>query len=102
MPKPGPWLVYAQHECLYITGPCHSGDHIVAAMNLETCPKCHQPCDLLHRDTWAKVIVRKVSDRVWYRPSTWNAHHLEYKSKGHQESAGYNYRKHMLNAKKTP
>jgi hypothetical protein len=101
MPKPGKWLIYAQHECLYLTGPCYGGDHIVAAMNLSTCPKCNQPCDLFHRDTWARVIRRKMSDRVWYKPSTWGKYHWEYRSYGHLEAGGYNYRKYMLNAKQT-
>jgi len=99
MSKVGKWLIYAQHECLYLTGPCYAGDHIVAAMNLSTCPKCGKPCDLFHRDTWARVIRRKVSDRVWYNPSTWGKYHWEYRSKGFLEDGGYNYRKFMLNAK---
>ncbi len=99
MPKVGKWYVYAQHECLYLTGPCYGGDHIVAAMNLSVCPRCGQPCDLFHRDTWARVIRRKVSDRVWYKPGTWGKYHWEYRSKGFLEDGGYNYRKFMFNAK---
>lgn len=98
MPKPGKWLVYAQHDCLYLAGPCYGGDHIVAAMNMSTCPKCGEPCDLFNRDTWARVIRRKISDRLWYKPSTWGRFHWEYRSRGHLEAGGYNYRKFMTNA----
>jgi len=99
MSKPGKWRIYAQHECLYITGPCYGGDHIVAAMNLKTCPKCGEPCDLFYRDTWARVICRRISDRIWWNPRTWGAYHIEYRSRGFLETSGYNYRKFMRNAK---
>jgi hypothetical protein len=100
MSNPSKWLIYAQHECLYLAGPCYGGDHIVAAMNLSICPRCGEPCDLFNRDTWARVIRRKVSDSVWWRPSTWGRFHWEYRSRGHLEAGGYNYRKFMINAKK--
>ncbi len=97
----GKWRVYAQHECLQLIGPCYGRDHIVAAMNLKRCPKCGQPCDLNYRDTWARVIRRRASDAVWYKPWTWLSWHWEYRLRGHQEEGGYDYRKFMRNARST-
>ena len=96
------WLVFAQHECLYLCGPCHGGDYIVPAMNLRNCPKCGKPCGLLFRDTWAKVVRRKVSDSVWRRPWTWTAWHWEYRQLGHLEAEGFDYRAAMRNARAEP
>ena len=101
MPKYGQWRVYAQHECLYLTGPCYGGDHIVAAMNLSICPRCGEPCDLFNRDTWARVIRRRVSDWIWWKPWTWGEYHWEYRSWGHLEGGGYDFRKHAINTKKS-
>jgi hypothetical protein len=92
MGRKGKWLVYAQHECLLLVGPCYSGDYIIPAMNMKVCPKCGQPCDLNYRDTWARVVRRKVSDATWYKPWTWGRWHWEYKQLGHLEEGGYNYR----------
>jgi hypothetical protein len=97
MARHGKWLVYAQHECLQLVGPCHAGDHIVAAMNLSVCPRCGRPCTLSERDTWARVVRRRVSDAVWYRPATWGRWHWEYRLRGHLEEDGYDYRKHRRN-----
>jgi hypothetical protein len=95
----GPWRVYAQHECLLLVGPCYSGDYIIPAMVLTTCPRCGEPCDLNHRDTWARVVRRRVSDAVWYRPRTWGRHHFEYRQLGHLAAGGFNYRTAMRNAR---
>ena len=62
MARHGKWRVFAQHECLHLVGPCYAGDHIVAAMNMDVCPKCGEPCSLNYRDTWARVVRRRVSD----------------------------------------
>ena len=97
--KYGRWLVYAQHECLLLVGPCWSGDYIIPALQMRTCPRCGEPCDLNHRDTWARVVRRRVSDAVWYRPSTWGWHHWEYRQIGHLEESGFDYRKTMRNAR---
>ncbi|MHC4903237.1 MAG: hypothetical protein ACYTGD_16425 [Planctomycetota bacterium] len=98
MARYGKWRVFAQHECLYLVGPCYAGDHIVAAMNMDVCPRCGEPCSLNYRDTWARVVRRRVSDAVWYRPLTWGRWHWEYKHRGFLEDAGYDYRKFMRNA----
>ena len=99
MPRPGKWLVYAQHECLQLVGPIHGRDHIVAAMNTPVCPRCGNPCGLNYRDTWARVVRRRVSEAVWYRPRTWWHWHWEYKLRGHLEVGGYDYRRHLRNAR---
>ena len=98
MARNGKWLVYAQHECLQLFGPCYSGDYIIPAMNMKLCPNCGQPCDLNYRDTWARVVRRKVKDSYWYRPWTWGRWHWEYRELGHLEDGVYNYRKTMRNA----
>ena len=98
MARNGKWLVYAQHECLFLCGPCYSGDYILPAMTLRVCPKCAQPCDLNHRDAWARVVRRRVSDSVWYKPWTWGRHVWEYRELGHLEEGGFQYRKAMRNA----
>jgi transposase len=98
MARVGKWEVYAQHECLLLIGPIHSRDYVLPAMQFKTCPRCGQPCDLLHRDTWAKVVRRRISDGVWYRPSTWGDHHWEYKLTGHLDARD-TYRMSMWNAK---
>jgi hypothetical protein len=92
MGRNGKWQVYAQHECLYLVGPIHSGDYIIPAMNMTHCPKCGERCDLNARDTWARVVRRRVSDAVWYKPWTWGESHWEYKQRGHLEEGGYDYR----------
>jgi hypothetical protein len=99
MSRNGGWRVYAQHECLYLVGPCHSGDYIIPAMTMKSCPRCGEPCDLNHRDTWAKVVRRRVREGVWYRPSTWGRGHWEYRQLGHLEEGGFNYRRCMRNAR---
>lgn len=101
MSRCGKWQVYAQHECLQLIGPCYSGDHIVAAMNTPVCPRCGKACDLNYRDTWARVIRRRVSDARWYRPDTWGRWHWEYRLRGHLEEGGYDYRKHLRNARRS-
>jgi hypothetical protein len=90
--RDGKWEVYAQHECLLLIGPIHSGDYIIPAMEMDTCPRCGKPCDLWNRDTWARVVRRRVSDAIWYKPWTWRASHWEYKSRGFLEEDGFNYR----------
>ena len=92
MGRNGKWMVYAQHECLHLVGPVLTRDYIIPAMNEPVCPKCGQPCDLNYRDTWARVVRRKVSDAVWFMPWTWRSFHWEYKEMGHLEEDGYNYR----------
>ncbi len=98
MARNGKWRVFAQHECLYLMGPCYAGDYIVAAMNMDVCPKCGEPCSLSFRDTWARVVRRRVSDALWYRPSSWGKWHWEYKHRGFLEDGGYDYRRFMRNA----
>jgi hypothetical protein len=100
MPRNGKWLVYAQHECLLLVGPCYSGDYIIPAMNMKACPRCGEPCGLNHRDTWARVVRRRVRDRVWYLPWTWGRWHWEYRQRGHLEEGGFNYRAAMRNARR--
>ena len=95
----GRWRVYAQHECLLLVGPCYAGDYIIPAMCMKTCPRCGEPCDLSHRDTWARVVRRRVSDGVWYRPASWARYHWEYRQLGHLEEGGFNYRATMRNAR---
>ncbi len=97
--KPGKWLVFAQHECLYLCGPCHSGDYIIPAMNMDTCPRCGDPCDLNARDSWAKVVRRRVFEGSWLMPWTWGRWSWEYRQLGHLEQGGFNYRAAMRNAK---
>ena len=99
MAREGKWQTFAQHECLYLVGPIYGRDYIVPAMGLKTCPRCGQPCDLNNRDTWAKVVRRKISEAVWYRPATWGKFHWEYKMKGHLEDGWANYRMSMRNAR---
>ena len=99
MGRAGPWLVYAQHECLHLVGPCYSGDYIIPAMEMKTCPKCGGECDLFARDTWAKVVRRKVTDGVWLKPWTWGRWHWEYKLRGHLEEGGFDFRQVMRNAR---
>jgi len=98
MRQVGKWRTYAQHECLYLVGPCYAGDYIVPAMNLKRCPGCGEPCDLNARDTWAKVVRRRVPDAVWFMPWTWRRWHWEYKLRGHLESGGFDYRRSMRHA----
>lgn len=96
---PRRWRTYAQHECLFLIGPQYSGDYIVAAMNLRTCPKCGAPCDLNHRDEWARVVRRWASDATWFKPWTWRRGHWEYRERGHLDEGGFDYRKTMRNAR---
>ena len=98
MARTGKWLVYAQHECLLTIGPCYSGDYVLPAMQYKTCPQCGKPCDLLNRDTWAKVVRRKVYNSVWYKPWTWGDFEWEYKMRGHLETKD-TYRASMRNAR---
>ena len=98
MSRRGKWITYAQHECLFLCGPCYSGDYIIPAMNYRVCPKCGEPCGLLYRDTWARVIRRKISEAVWHRPGTWGRWHWEYRQFGHLEEGGFNHRTAMRNA----
>lgn len=95
------WRVYAQHECLYLCGPVYSGDYIIAAMNLGRCPKCGDSCGLHARDTWARVVRRRVSDARILHPSTWGRWHWEYRHRGHLETGGFDYRGAMRNAQST-
>ncbi len=99
MARHGKWLVYAQHDCLFLCGPCHARDYIVPAMNYRICPKCKQPCGLLYRDTWARVERRRASDAIWYLPWTWGRGHWEYRQWGHLEEGGFDYRRSMRNAR---
>lgn len=99
MTRPGRWRIYAQHECLALFGPMHGGDHIVAAMNMETCPRCGEPCGLTARDTWARVVRRRVSDARWWNPLTWGRGHWEYRSRGFLEEGGYDWRASIRNAR---
>lgn len=99
MSRNGKWIVYAQHECLFLCGPCYSGDYIIPAMNHSTCPKCGKPCGLLYRDTWARVVRRKAFDGTWAKPWTWLKWHWEYKQLGHLEAGGFDYRASMRNAR---
>ena len=99
MPRTGPWLTYGQHECLLLVGPCHSRDYVLPAMTYDVCPRCGQPCDLNYRDTWARVVRRKVHDSAWYLPWTWGRFHWEYKELGHLADGVYDYRTAMRNAR---
>ena len=101
MARVGKWLTYAQHECLYLVGPCYGGDHVVPAMQMKSCPKCGRPCGLWDRDTWAKVVRRKVYDSAWYMPWTWGRYHWEYKLRGHLDDRNV-YRASMRNARIAP
>ncbi len=93
------WKTYAQHECLFLCGPLHAGDYIVAAMNLSHCPKCGEPCGLNQRDAWARVVRRWVPERNWILPWTWRRGHWEYRELGHLDDRGSNYRRSMRNAR---
>ncbi|MHC4910051.1 MAG: hypothetical protein ACYTF9_10055, partial [Planctomycetota bacterium] len=95
----GPWRTYAQHECLLLVGPCYSGDYSLPAMVMDVCPRCGEPCDLLHRDTWARVVRRRISDAVWYRPTSWRDFHWEYRELGHLADGGFDSRRAMRNAR---
>ena len=99
MPRPGPWQVYGQHECLLLVGPCYSGDYVLPAMTMKTCPRCGKRCDLSCRDTWARVVRRRVRDAVWYRPATWGRSHWEYRQLGHLDTDSFDYRQAMRNAR---
>lgn len=101
MPKPGKWRTYAQHECLYLCGPFYSGDFIIAALNYRNCPKCGGRCDLNARDTWAKVVRRRISDATWFFPWTWGKSHFEYKQIGHLADGGFDHRANMRNARQS-
>lgn len=100
MPKVGKWLTFAQHDCLFLCGPFYSGDHILAALHFKTCPKCGEKCDLNARDTWAKVVRRRVCESKWYAPWTWGKGYFEYKILGHLADGGFDHRKFMANARK--
>ena len=97
MAREGKWLTYAQHECLFLVGPIHGSDFIVAAMQYETCPKCGKPSGLWNRDTWAKVVRRKIRDGALLKPWTWGDYHWEYRMRGHLEEKS-TYRATMRNA----
>ena len=97
MARYGKWRTYAQHECLLLIGPVYSGDYVIPAMQMKTCPRCGKPCDLNNRDTWAKVVRRKVHESSWYLPWTWGKYSWEYKMKGHLEERD-TYRETMRNA----
>ena len=93
------WRVFAQHECLFLVGPCYIGDYIIPAMGMEKCPKCGEPCGLEQRDTWARVTRRRVSDAQWHKPWTWRSFHWEYNELGHMADGGYSYRAAMRNSR---
>jgi hypothetical protein len=98
--RTGKWLTYAQHECLLLVGPVSGRDFIVVAMNMPTCPRCGQRCDLMARDTWARVVRRKVWDGQLLKPWTWRRWHWEYRELGHLAEGGFNYRQTMRNARR--
>lgn len=63
---------------------CDKCKYINHTWEMSLCPKCGDKKSLYYHPEcvaygWTPKVARLISDVVWYKPSTWNNKHYEFK-----------------------